>query len=327
MALNPKCTSFTSINYKYATYRGVGHNYWEMKYENSSTALLLDYKNLKDSLIYFDQVIPLFHQHRKKYSKDYQIEEDQYGRILDEVLPNDLKKDSKVANIYDEFISNDLFLLMFFRKIWKFGYEYAEDPYSHPETEMYLNARNSIFYNLDKSSQSVQKGVFTSFSSNNEFNESDNVRLSLMKLDLVDTKTIPFEQILELRKDKSSIEKLRNLQLFFYQNYDSKPKAFIEDDILKRLHDYKETVKHWNLKTGLSSINGFLSSKVLMSSIAASLTSAFLGNFTISAITASSGVTIELGKLVISMTKESLDKNEKLRQDPISFLYELDKLK
>lgn len=297
-----------------------------MIYNNTSTALLLDHTNFKDSLIYYDTVIPLFHPTKVIYSIKEENAQKEIQNALNQVLPTDLKKNGKNEKFYGEFLHNDLFLLLFFRKIHKFGYEYVKDPYSLPETMHFLQVRETLFQKLDQNSKFVNQGVFISSQKEENFKESDDVRLSLLKLKLIDTSNVSFETLFDLRKDKESINKFRQLRLFFYQNYNGKSKAFIEDDLLKRLHDYEETAKQWNLKTTLSSIDSFLSSKTLTASVIGAIGSAFMGDLTTSALAFSSGVSIEIGKLVVNIKKESLSKNEQLRKDPISFFYNLKKL-
>lgn len=297
-----------------------------MEYRKNSCALLLDLDYLKDCMIYFDNTVPLFHLSRTWYGSDNIIREKEEEKILNDILPKDLKSKGKNYQFYDKFLTSDLFLLLHLRKIHKLGYKYIEDPYSHPDTKKILKVKSTLFYELNNASINVKNGTFISFIDDGQIKGSTDVCVSLAKLKLIDTSKISYKEILELKKDRESIEKLRNLRLFYYQNYSGKSKAFIEDDILRRLYEYEETSKYWNFKTCLSTLNGFLSSKILKTSLVVSLLNAFFGDTTLSLI-AAAGASIEFGKAAIVFSKERLEKNELLRKDPISFLYKLKNLK
>ena len=129
---------------------------------------------------------------------------------------------------------------------------------------------------------------------------SDDVTLTLSQISLIDTGKTGWEQILEIRKDPTAIKNIRNLKLFVYSNYQDKSRAFIEDDIQKRLEDYHKTTKEHGFQLTLSALSTTLSSKNLLASVVAGLSTAFIGGPLIGVGTAAF---IEIGNLAIEITK------------------------
>ncbi|MBI1811293.1 MAG: hypothetical protein HY035_09275 [Nitrospirae bacterium] len=128
-----------------------------------------------------------------------------------------------------------------------------------------------------------------------EINEdSEDITVSLNNLALIDTSKASWDQILEIRKDENARKKLRNLRLFFYENYQNKSKEFIEDD-LKKIDDYKIACKDYGLQTCLSAISATMNSKNLVASSVAGLSAAFFGGILAGIGTATA---IELGNVV-----------------------------
>lgn len=87
--------------------------------------------------------------------------------------------------------------------------------------------------------------------------------LVLSNLNLVNTDDCPLEQILEFRKDADSQRKLRRLRTFIYSNYNGKPLAYVEDDILQRVDDYADAVKLWGFRTATGAIKYILNDKTV----------------------------------------------------------------
>jgi hypothetical protein len=81
---------------------------------------------------------------------------------------------------------------------------------------------------------------------------------SIIKVDSIDWK-----QIIEFRQDREATEKLRRFRLFAYDNYRGKSKAYVEDDLLRRLDEYETTVKQWGFETAEGALNILASSKTL----------------------------------------------------------------
>jgi hypothetical protein len=137
---------------------------------------------------------------------------------------------------------------------------------------------------------------------------------SIIKVDSVDWK-----QIMEFRRDKDAKEKLRRFRLFVNANYVGKSKAYVEDDILKRMDDYETTVKEWGFETAESSVNILVSSKWLLGT-AGALISTLFGAPPAVVLAGAPGAAIELGRLGIYLSKQCFMLRTTLKENPVSYL-------
>ncbi len=123
--------------------------------------------------------------------------------------------------------------------------------------------------------------------------------LILSNLNLIDTSETSWEQILEFRKDKDASKKLRNLRLFFHDNYKGKDRQYIEDDLMKRLEDYEQKCKEWGFQTKNSTMTAILNSKNFQTSLYATLIGASFGQPIIMEGAVIAGTCIEIVKCVL----------------------------
>ena len=151
---------------------------------------------------------------------------------------------------------------------------------------------------------------------------NENLEISLTKLQLVDASKASWEQIFEFRKDEKAKANFRNLLLFFRTNYIGKPKTFIEDDINRRLEDYKNSVKDWGFDTKVTTISMILSSKKLMGTIGVTLTSALFNEPNIAKLSIGTGVTLELGDIILYLVKRKYGLSRLRRDNPLCYIIE-----
>lgn len=144
--------------------------------------------------------------------------------------------------------------------------------------------------------------------------------IKLSQLKLIDTSQTEWEQIIQIREDEKAITKLRNLRLFFHQNYSDKEKSFVEDDLCKRYEDYKNTVKKWGFETITSSIQMLLTSPVTIASVGASLSMALFGEPLSALATAGTGVGLEIGKMSLHIAKQKKKLSVLQRDHPLAYI-------
>lgn len=125
------------------------------------------------------------------------------------------------------------------------------------------------------------------------------ISLILPNLNLIDTSETPWEQILEFRKDNDASKKLRNLRLFFEDNYRGKDRQYIEDDLMKRLDDYEQITKEWGFQTITLTIGLILDSKNILAVSCAAIFGMRLEEPIIAAI---AGTFITIGKISLHLT-------------------------
>jgi hypothetical protein len=131
---------------------------------------------------------------------------------------------------------------------------------------------------------------------------------SIIKVDSLDWK-----QIMEFRRDREAREKLRRFRLFAYANYVGKPKAYVEDGILQRLDEYETTVKQWGFETLDGASNILVSSKWLIGTAGAFISTLF-GAPSAVLLAGAPGAAIELSRLGIYLSKQCFTLRKTLKE-------------
>jgi hypothetical protein len=149
---------------------------------------------------------------------------------------------------------------------------------------------------------------------------SPNNSLFIRQIRVIDTSRVKFPQIMEFRKDQDTMNKMRKFRLFAYENYDGKSKAFIEDDIQKRLSDYNEVVKACGFDTTIKTLTFLFESKLLVGALATSAASLLMGNAQLAMEAFSAGAILEVGKLSLEYAKQRNELRGICRENPISYI-------
>ena len=148
----------------------------------------------------------------------------------------------------------------------------------------------------------------------------EDILLTLAHIPQVDVTHTSWDQILEFRRDKNSVKKLRKLRLFFRENYSGKDHEFIADDLAVRLDDYENTTKDWGFETFRSTLSMLLSSKTLASSGSAALVSILFGVPNVAAAVGIAGALAELGKISLHIAKHRYGLNTLRRDHALSYI-------
>jgi hypothetical protein len=131
---------------------------------------------------------------------------------------------------------------------------------------------------------------------------NDDPYLSLCMLDIpiVNVEKASWDQILELRRDEESRNRLRRLRLFFFENYKNRDKDYLEDDLQQRLYEFELTRK----KHGFSLITGSLEVLLDARNLQAALSSGLFATLLGGPITGlSTAALIEVGKIALKISK------------------------
>lgn len=126
--------------------------------------------------------------------------------------------------------------------------------------------------------------------------ESENPVVTLASLELVDTSLADWQQILELRRDPTSHQKLQRLRSFVFEEFAGKPRSYIEDKLAAALLDYEVARRKHGFETVTSSITALLDAKNLQGAAAAAFVAGLLGGPVIGATAAAA---IEIGKICV----------------------------
>jgi hypothetical protein len=131
--------------------------------------------------------------------------------------------------------------------------------------------------------------------------------LTLSQLQLVDTAFADWRQIIELRKDKQSHQRLIRLRLFMHANYAGKSFAFIEDDLARRIEEYGTAARKHGFRTALSSLTLLLNAKDLHCAMGAGLVAGLFGG---PLVGIGAGVAVEVGKVAVHIAERAHEMRE-----------------
>jgi len=134
--------------------------------------------------------------------------------------------------------------------------------------------------------------------------ENNDINISIANIPIVNTENVDWENILEFRKDNDSKRKLRNLRLFIYEKYEGKSRAYIEDDIERRVDEYHDTCKKHGFDNKISKLSLLLDSKNLSVIFLSATGAAIWGEPIVAAGTVMTGAVIEIGKMCIELSKK-----------------------
>ncbi|MCL6100592.1 MAG: hypothetical protein M1391_18695 [Bacteroidetes bacterium] len=287
----------------------------ESKYTNTALAML----STKEAALYFDYVSP-FHISSELVLIDKDPDIDS-NLILESILPQYMAESDECGKLWSE-IEETLAIILSIDVTNKF----------------IIKPQNNLVYQLDKKPVLLEKlkRQFAEFRKKyrienyplilppNLFSKNDseeNVVVTISRLNLIDSKKLSWDKLLEFRKDNEARNKLRKLRLFANENYQDKEKAFIEDDLATRIYDYEQLVKEWEFETSRSLVSMFLSSKILGATISGSLISTYFGVDTLQAIfSISVSASIEIGNLFLEVTKKKHELRQILDTNPISYI-------
>jgi hypothetical protein len=141
-------------------------------------------------------------------------------------------------------------------------------------------------------------------------------------LDLIDIEAVPWETIVELRRDKDAMAELRNFRLFVADMLKENDKEYIKDRILQ-LHDkQKEVAKLWGMKTAQRSISVAFDKYTLGGASAVSAALGLLGG----PISAAAALIIPAGRVALEFYKARIDAREAMLDKPLQYLTRLEGL-
>jgi len=150
----------------------------------------------------------------------------------------------------------------------------------------------------------------------------NNITFSIANMPIVETTNVDWLQIVEFRKDENARKKLRNLRLFLYENYADKEKAYIEDDLLKRLDNYYSSCEDWGFETKTSILSVVLDSKNLQTTFAATAGAALFGAPIVMGASLLIGASIEIGKIALTIAKQKHALQNLRRDHELAYIIE-----
>lgn len=143
--------------------------------------------------------------------------------------------------------------------------------------------------------------------------------ITLSQLNLIDARCADWRQIIEVRKDVQSHRKLARLRLFVHNNYSGRSFSYIEDDLSRRLEDYRQVTEKFGFKTTISSLSMLLDAKALQTSAGAGLIAGLFGGPVIGLSTAAA---IEIGKIAVNVAERRHELKDWQAGHELAYIFE-----
>jgi len=282
---------------------------YTMNYTKENTVICLDGECLKTCALYFDKIMPL--SIRILFLPMAEVLEEEFNRYINKIVTEKIER-----NVFDEIFKQEHSIISEISHIEHEFFEYRtgekslpfdgpNDDYIrntlHPKYGYFRDCINKILckYGLVGKYPVVapQNSIFT----NTE--QSNDLLLSLVGLELINTENVSWEQIIEIRKDLDSLSKLRRLRLFLYKNYSNQSSAYIEDDINERIDSYLNTCKKYDFDTRVSTFDILLNSKSTIALGLGAMMAIVAGSPIVGTSAILTGASIEVGKLCLNIAK------------------------
>jgi len=298
-----------------------------MTYATSQNAVCFD--DLKTAALYFDSVIPIaFRSMRGQgQNKDvlFELPDEIPGEVLLHLLFNITPTSSaekwthlgKYIDSWDEFIK----AIHPAREKFPNSYEDVKKIYLD---DAKIGDSSSVRQEFRKFTKALGKSYSTVLLPEDiESSDSNSYSaLVLSDLSLVDASKASWEQILELRKDPDARSKIRNLRLFFHNNYANQSAAYIADDLHRRIDEYNLARKRLGFETATGSISALLDAKSLQAAATTGIAAAFVGG-PIGGI--SSAVLVEIGSMALEFSKKRFAIKEFENSHELAYLIKVKK--
>ncbi|NTU60721.1 MAG: hypothetical protein HGA95_00070 [Caldiserica bacterium] len=290
---------------------------------HSRTAISLRY--FRQTALFFDYVIPLNIAFETMLDLNQgkapsKIEDSLSISFLSGILPPFLKGNQEFIRVHVE--TNQLMSNLTIHMIQNMIIEKSLDTIEFDAKchELASKATNNIYqiisnYGLEK--VPIDPTLSTMFGK--QSNNCD-VIISVASLKLIDISKTSWKQIIEFRKDKEAVSKLRRFRLFAFDTYKDKSKAYMEDHILTCLEDYNDTVKQWGFETLEGTIDSVINSKLMAGFLSGALIASIIGQPTSAAILALTGAAIEIGSLSLKFAKRKIAFGELAKTHPVSYI-------
>lgn len=284
------------------------------------------FEDLKTAALYFDSVIPISFSsmHGRGEGNDvlFKLPEDVPGEVLVHLIfgvtptssPEKWTYLGRYIDSWDAFIK----AIHPARKRFANNYEDVKETYLDDTS---LGDQSSVRNEFRRFSTALGKSYATVVLPNDDPspNGTPYAALGLSGVPLVDASSASWEQILELRKDPDARAKLRNLRLFFHNNYQGKPTSFIVDDLGRRLDEYIATRKRLGFESVTGCISSLLDAQSLQAAAATGIAAAFVGG-PLAAL--SSAVFVELGSVALEFSRKRFAIHEFENAHDLAYLIE-----
>ena len=154
--------------------------------------------------------------------------------------------------------------------------------------------------------------------------EEPSFELAIRDLNLVNASKLTWQEIIEFRKDEDSAKALRDLRLFFHENFVGKEKDYIQDKLFQLIDRHETMTKLWKFETVQKSLSVAFTNQSAIAASAAGLATAVAGGPL--SVVAAAALTIPLAGCAVEFAKVAIDAKKEKIDRPTRFLTKLKNL-
>lgn len=284
-----------------------------MSYKSTYTALA--WSDARSAALYFDRVIPV------NIPDAYRVDGDDpvYYEVLKNMLPETLLDSSAKIGLAAPVVSYvSYFLLAFPQAAGVTSLSGGESLERRAASTMpnLLDAFGQVVANCGVNDFAIYGEPLSPTASS----AGSDPCLVLSNLNLVDTSKLTWRQVIELRKDSDSVERLRNLRRAVYKDYSGKSEAYIKEDIEFRISEYETATQFWNLPLQKGVLEIAMTGEAL-AAVGAAVALALFGAPLVAA--AAAGGAIAVGKAALSIAQRKRDIELERKRNPMAYLVKL----
>jgi hypothetical protein len=146
---------------------------------------------------------------------------------------------------------------------------------------------------------------------------------TISNLEVIDAESLPWEQIINIRKDANALRKLRSLRLFFSDELADKEPAYIRDRMAQIIDEYRTECRRLGAKTRVTLVRGTINSPTMLASAISGLAAATVGHPSLAAFSMSAGAAIEVAGVLINLREARNALNRYKDTHPLAYLFDL----
>jgi len=269
---------------------------------------------VKDAALYADWVVPL-----GLLSEENQPDDVPMRILFERLLPAEVKRNTKYMSVLQECLQKPSDMINDFEHL-------TSDDQRNKLNQLRKEQGFTIGY-LSGEVWSRNKDSLA-FLQRPSLEHSDELApdpfvTSMLRLDLIDTSKLRWNDVFAVREDPQVHRKVRRLRLLFEEDYAGKPSSYIEDDINRRIEDYYDVIRDWRFETRTGILEQLLSSKAFPSLLAGSVAAFLVGSPLVAAAGTVAGASIEFGKATLEYAKRKHNLNKTIRNLPVGYLIDI----
>jgi len=203
-----------------------------------------------------------------------------------------------------------------------FEHGFPKRPVSFPKDYRYeSNQSPEILLELSRPSFDGYPSLYSLSESHNDII----FEITIKSGKFIDVSKLEWEHVMEMRKDKDLIKKLRNFHLFIDEELSGKSRNYIEDKLSQKLDEYDQITKTQGLSLIETSYSSLVDSSSSIGTVAATSMALLSGHPELASILGAGGAIVSIGGAALKVKAKKQEYNNLTNSHAMAYLIGLDK--